>query len=85
MRQSFPERYEQYGGNIKVELDLSNYATKAGLEGAIGIDTSTLASKTDLANFEAIVDDLDVNKSNTDLSKLSNEIGVVVKKLCLIN
>ena len=31
---------------MKVELDLSNYATKADLKGATGIDTSTIASKT---------------------------------------
>ena len=41
--QYFPEPYE---------FDLSNYATKAGLKGAIDIDTSTLASETDLASFK---------------------------------
>ena len=31
--------------NVKIKLDLSNYARKAYLKGATGIDTSTLASK----------------------------------------
>ena len=29
MSQYFPEPYERFGGNVKVKLDLSNYATKA--------------------------------------------------------
>ena len=35
--------------NVKVELDLSNYATK-NFKNPIGADTSSLAKKTDLAN-----------------------------------
>ena len=35
---------------IKVELDLSNYATKADLKNATGVDTSKFAKKVDLAN-----------------------------------
>ena len=31
MDQYFPKPYNYFGGNVKVELDLSNYATKAGL------------------------------------------------------
>ena len=84
MSQYPPEKYERYGWNVKVELDLSNYATKADLEAA-GIDTSTLASKADLTSFEIIVDNLDVNKPKTvpaDLSKLSDVVdNVVVKNL----
>ena len=30
----------QDGGNMKVELDLFNYATKANLKNATGVDTS---------------------------------------------
>ena len=30
-------------GNVKVELGLSNYATKADLKNATGVDTSELA------------------------------------------
>ena len=35
------------GGNVKIELDLSNYATKADLKTATGVDTSKFAKKTD--------------------------------------
>ena len=35
---------------MKVELDLSNYVTKADLENATGVDTSKYAKKVDLAN-----------------------------------
>ena len=35
---------------MKVELDLSNYATKADLKNATGVDTSKYAKKVDLAN-----------------------------------
>ena len=33
------------GANVKVELDLSNYATKTDLENATGVDTSSFAKK----------------------------------------
>ena len=45
---------------MKVELYLSSYARKASLKGATGIDTSMLASKTDLASLKTKVDNLDV-------------------------
>ena len=84
MSQYFPEPYEHSGGNVKVELYLSNYATKTDLKGATGIDTSTLASKTDLASLKTKVDDLDKDKIKTvpaDLSKLCNVMdNDVVKK-----
>ena len=38
--------------NAKVELDLSNYAKKSNLKGTTGIDTSMLASETDLAGLK---------------------------------
>ena len=36
-------------GNVKVELDLSNYATKADLKNATGVDTLKFTKKVDLA------------------------------------
>ena len=63
------------GGNEKVELDLTNYGTKADLKGATGIDTFILVSKTDLADLKTMADKLDVNKLKTvsdDVSKLRN-------------
>ena len=50
------------GGKVKVELDLSNYTTKAGLKNAIGVDTSKFAKKVDLANLKSNVDRLDIDK-----------------------
>ena len=40
------------GGRIKVDLDLSNYATKADLINATRIGTSKFAKKVDLANLK---------------------------------
>ena len=36
-----------FGGKLKVVLSLSNYATKADLKNATGVDTSNFAKKTD--------------------------------------
>ena len=33
------------GGRVKVELDLSNYATKADFKNAAGVETSKFARK----------------------------------------
>ena len=35
--------------NVKVELDLSNYATKADLKNATGVDTSDFPKKTNFS------------------------------------
>ena len=51
------------GGKVKVEWDLSNYATKTYLKNATRIDTS-FAKKVDLANLKSNVDKLDVDKLN---------------------
>ena len=50
------------GANVKVELDLPNYATKSDLKNATGISTSEFAKKTDLANLKSGVDKLDTNE-----------------------
>ena len=41
---------------------MSNYATNADLKNAIGIDTSKLAAKSDLAILKAEIDKLDIDK-----------------------
>ena len=51
---------------MKVELDLPNYATKADLKNATGVDTSDFAKKTDLANLKSAVDKLDIGKLKND-------------------
>ena len=57
---------------MKVKLDLSNYATKADLKNATGVDTSDFARKTDLASLKLDVDELDVGKLKNVSSNLSN-------------
>ena len=41
---------------MKVELDLSNYPTKADLKNAAGVDTSKFAKKSDIAHLKSDVD-----------------------------
>ena len=48
--------------NVKVELGLFNYATKADLKDATDVDTSKFAKKVDLASLKSNVDKLDVDK-----------------------
>ena len=57
---------------MKVELDLSNYATKADLKNATGVDTLDSAKETDLANLKSDVDKLDIDKLKTLSTNLSN-------------
>ena len=52
MCEYFPKR-ESLGANLKVELDFSNYATKADLKNATGFDTSKFAKKVDLASLKS--------------------------------
>ena len=76
--------YRGSGRNIKVELDLSSYATKADLKNVTYVDVSSFASKTNLASLKTEVDKIDVHKLKTvpvDLAKLSNVVkNDVVKK-----
>ena len=44
------------------QVDLSNYATRADLKNAPGVDTSSLLKKTGLASLKSNVDKLDVDK-----------------------
>ena len=78
MSQYFPKQYTRFGGNVKVELDLSNYATKTDLKGTTGIGTSNLSLKSSSAKLKAEVDKRDLDKLKTvpvDLSKLSNIVN----------
>ena len=63
MSEYFPEP-NSLGGRVKVELDLSNYATKADLKNAKDVDTSKFAKKVDLASLKSNVDKLDIDKLN---------------------
>ena len=75
--------YRSSRNNIKVELDLANYATKDDIKNIIHVDVSSFASKTDLAALKTEVDKIDADKLKTtpaDLAKLTNAIEHVVKK-----
>ena len=50
--QYFPKPYKNFGGNINVKVDLSNYATKTDLRNATGIGTSKLSLKSNLENLK---------------------------------
>ena len=84
MSQYFPKPYEPFWGDINAKFDLPNHATKLDSKNATAVDTSTKATKSDLASLKAEVDKIDVDKLKTvpiDLSKLRNVvINEVVKK-----
>ena len=61
MKGYFPES-KSLGDRVKVELDLSNYATKADLKNATGVDTSKFAKKIDSADLKSNFDKLDIDK-----------------------
>ena len=73
---------------MEVELDLSNYATKADLKNATGADTSKFAKKDDLASIKSDVDELDINKLKnipTNLRNLKNKVEKLdLDKLVLV-
>ena len=83
MSQYFPP-YGSSSKSIKVELDPSNYATKTDLKNITHADTSSFASKTNLATLKSQVDKIDTDKLKTapdDLAKLSNVVkNYVIKK-----
>ena len=56
MVQYFSKSDELFGGAINVEVDLPKYATIADSINAIGVDTSKLVTKSDLASLKTEVD-----------------------------
>ena len=61
MGEYFPKP-NSLGGNVKVELDLSDYVTKTDLKNATGVYTSSFTKRIDLANLKSDVDKLDIDK-----------------------
>ena len=78
--------FPPYGGsnNIKVELDLANYATKDDVKNITHVDVSSYAAKTNLAALKSEVDKIDADKLKVvpvELAKLSNVVkNDVVRK-----
>ena len=48
MSQHFPKLLRNFGRNFNVEVDLSNYATKAAIKNIPQVDTSSFALKTNI-------------------------------------
>ena len=85
MRQYFPKPFNShFGDNIKIKIDLSNYAAKADINNISHVVTSSFALKTNSSNLKTEVDKLDIDKLKpvpANLSKLSNVAkNDVVKK-----
>ena len=57
--------YRAFGGNVKVELDLSCYATKTDLKNVVHVDVSNFALKSNLASLKTEADKIDEDKLKT--------------------
>ena len=83
MSEYFPKP-SSHKENIKVKIDVTNYATKEDIKNITHVDTSGFALKTNLANLKTKVDKLDIDKLRPlpdNVSKLSNVVtNEVVKK-----
>ena len=74
---SYYPPYKSSSNNVKVELDLTNYATKTDLKNITHADVSSFASKTNLVALKTEVDKIDTDKlktAPTELAKLTNAI-----------
>ena len=77
MSQYFPKPYKPFGGNIKIKVELSNYATKDDIEKITHVDTSSFALEMNLGNLKTEVDKLDIDKLgylSNNLSKLKTKV-----------
>ena len=79
--------YKSSSSNVKVELDLTSYATKTNLKNITHVDVSSYATKTNLAALKSEVDKIDVDKLKTapvHLAKLTYAVeNDLAKKNCL--
>ena len=86
-KMSYYPRSKSSSNNVKVELDLTNYATKNDLKNMMHVDVSSFASKTNLVALKSEVDKINVDKlkpAPVDLAKLNNATeNDLVKKNCL--
>ena len=83
MSQYFPKSFRNFGGNVNVKVDLSNYAPKTDIKNISHVDSSSFALKSNLASLKNEVDKLDINKLvavPVDLGKLSDVVKSSVAK-----
>ena len=71
MSEYFPKP-NSLGANVKVELNLSNYATKSDLTKVTGVDTSSFTKNIELGNLKSDVDKLVIDKLKNVPTNLSN-------------
>ena len=71
---------KSFRANMKLQLDLSNYATNIDFKNAAGVDTSDFAKKTDLTSLKSDMDKLDIDKLENLPSNL-NSLKCIVGKL----
>ena len=85
MSDYFRRRYKPFDGDIIVEVNLSNYATKTDLKNVSHVNVSSFALKSNLASLKTELDKIDADKLKTvpvDLAKLSNVVRIdVIKKI----
>ena len=76
-KMSYYPPYKSSSSNVKVKLDLTNYATKTDLKNIAHVDVSSFASKANLAALKTEVDKIDIDKlkkTPVDLAKLTNAV-----------
>ena len=71
MSEYFPKS-NSLGANVKLELDLSKYATKSDLNNATWVDAPSFAKKIDLANLKSDVDKLEFDRLKNVPTNLNN-------------
>ena len=64
--------YRSSGRNIKVELDLSSYATETDLKNVTHVDVRSFGSKTNLASLKTNIDKIGVDKLTKNYVKKMN-------------
>ena len=86
MSEYFPKP-KSLGTNVKVKLDLSNYATQLDLKNATVLYTMGFAKKNDLVNLKSDVDKLDIDNSKNvpnNLTALKSKVDYLdIGKLLL--
>ena len=75
---SYYPPYRSSSNDIKVELDLRNYATKDDVKNITHVDVSSYATKTNLAALKTEVDKIDVDKLKTTPAVLA-KLSILVK------
>ena len=85
MSQHFHKPFQNFGGNINMEVDISNYATITDLKNVKPVGTSRFALKPNLSNVKTEVHKLEIDKLvPVDLSNLSDDVkNDIVTKSCV--